>query len=191
MSKRTLEKLPTVTRAALAAAASCLFALVLCLLFAAAASSLDDPTAHLSLYGEIIFAVTMLTCGLLGAKLSGDERFLSGMLSGGILLLFVIAASFAFPGGSFAKCAVLCGSGAFLVSVGALLGAKGRSANTAKEYSRHDRANCQARRGASSRRASVNAASVGIGVRSRHGKRATDGRLTYHPITGCVPYRLL
>ena len=38
MSKRTLEKLPTVTRAALAAAASCLFALVLCLLFAAAAS---------------------------------------------------------------------------------------------------------------------------------------------------------
>ena len=124
MSKRTLEKLPTVTRAALAAAASCLFALVLCLLFAAAASSLDDPTAHLSLYGEIIFAVTMLTCGLLGAKLSGDERFLSGMLSGGILLLFVIAASFAFPGGSFAKCAVLCGIGAFLVSVGALLGAK-------------------------------------------------------------------
>ena len=124
MSKRTLEKLPTVTRAALAAAASCLFALVLCLLFAAAASSLDDPTAHLSLYGEIIFAVTMLTCGLLGSKLSGDERFLSGMLSGGILLLFVIAASFAFPGGSFAKCAVLCGIGAFLVSVGALLGAK-------------------------------------------------------------------
>ncbi len=124
MSKRTLEKLPTVTRAALAAAVSCLFALVLCLLFAAAASSLDDPTAHLSLYGEIIFAVTMLTCGLLGAKLSGDERFLSGMLSGGILLLFVIAASFAFPGGSFAKCAVLCGIGAFLVSVGAILGAK-------------------------------------------------------------------
>lgn len=124
MSKRALEKLPTVTLAAIAAAGCCLFALLFCLLFAAAAASLCDPTAHLALYGETVFAVSMLLCGFVGAKLSGDARFLCGMLSGGILLLFVIAASFAFGGGSFAKGAVLCGIGAFLTSVGALLGAK-------------------------------------------------------------------
>ena len=191
MSKRTLEKLPTVTRAALAAAASCLVALVLCLLFAAAASSLDDPTAHLSLYGEIIFAVTMLTCGLLGAKLSGDERFLSGMLSGGILLLFVIAASFAFPGGSFAKCAVLCGIGAFLVSVGALSARRSRSANTANSIA--GMTEQIVKRGGSKLPPRFCQCSF-----CRDRRPAADmekGRptvaLTYHPITGCVPYRLL
>ena len=121
MSKRTLEKLPPVTLSALAAAACCLFALLLCLLFATAASSLDDPTAHLALYGEIVFAVTMLLCGFVGAKLAPDARFLCGMLAGGILLLLTIAA---FSGSSFARAAVLCGIGVFLAAVGALLGAK-------------------------------------------------------------------
>lgn len=124
MSKRSLAKLSPMTLAAITAAVCCIAAVLLCLLFAAAASSLDDPTAHLALYGEIVFAAVMLLCGFLGANLAGDARFLSGMLAGGILLLFTVAASFAFGGGNFAKSAVLCGIGAFLAAVGALLGAR-------------------------------------------------------------------
>ena len=69
MSKRTLSKLPLTAAAALTAAFGCLFALLLCLLFAFAASAAEDPTAHLSLYGEIAFGLSMLFCGFVGALL--------------------------------------------------------------------------------------------------------------------------
>ena len=125
MSKRSLQKLPLAAASALTAGLGCLFALLLCLLFAAAASASEDPTAHLSLYGEITFALSMFFCGFVGAKLCEDTRFLRGVLSGAILLLIAITGSFAFGGNcGFAKAAVLCGIGAFLCCCGALLGAK-------------------------------------------------------------------
>lgn len=126
MSKRASEQRSILAVAAIAATAACLFALLLCLLLAAAASTLDDPTAYLGLYGALVFALSALLSGLLGARLAARERFLGGMLAGGILIACTIAASFAFADGSFTHAAVLCGIGAFLVSVGALLGAKER-----------------------------------------------------------------
>ncbi len=125
MSKRFLNKLPFAAAAALTAGFGCLLSLILCLLFAAAASAAEDPTAHLSLYGEIVFALSMLFCGFVGARLCDGERFLRGILAGAILLLIAITGSFAFGGtSSFAKIAVLCGVGAFLCCCGAVLGAK-------------------------------------------------------------------
>ena len=125
MSKRTLSKLPLTAAAALTAAFGCLFALILCLLFAFAASAAEDPTAHLSLYGEIVFGLSMLFCGFVGARLCDGERFLRGILAGAMLLLAAVTGSFAFGGeGSFAKIAVLCSIGAFLCCGGALLGSK-------------------------------------------------------------------
>lgn len=124
MSKRASEQRPTLMSAVIAAAAACLFAMLVCLLFAAAALSLDDPTAHLGLYGTLAFFVSALLCGFLGAKLAKQERFIGGMLAGSLLLACVIAATFAFDGGNFTESAVRCGIGAFLVSIGTLLGAK-------------------------------------------------------------------
>ena len=125
MSKRMLSKLPLTAAAALTAAFGCLFALILCLLFAFAASAAEDPTAHLSLYGEIAFGLSMLFCGFVGARLCDGERFLRGILAGAFLLLLAVAGSIAFGGeGSFAKIAVLSSIGAFLCCGGAILGAK-------------------------------------------------------------------
>ena len=125
MSKRTLNKLPLAAAAALTAAFGCLFALFLCLVFAFAAAAADDPTASLSLYGEITFGLSMFFCGFVGARLCDGERFLRGLLAGAMLLLTAVAGSFAFGGeSSFAKIAVLCSIGAFLCCCGALLGAR-------------------------------------------------------------------
>lgn len=125
MSKRTLNKLPLMAAAALAAGFGCMFSLVLCLLFALAASAVEDSTAHLSLYGEITFELSMLFCGFVGAKLCDGERFLRGILAGAFLLLLAVAGSFAFVGDeSFTKITIMCSLGAFLCCGGAILGAK-------------------------------------------------------------------
>lgn len=124
MPKTTLSKLPLVTRTALAVTATTLFALLVCLLVSAVAQTSDDPTAHLSLAGEIVCMLSMVLCGFLGAKLSAENRFACGLLAAGCLLLLVIAASIAFGGTNFLKevlLAVLC---AFFAALGALVGAR-------------------------------------------------------------------
>lgn len=124
MPKNALEKLTLTARTALVVGVTLLFALLCCMLLAFVAGRSEDPTANLTLYGEIAFALSMLLCGFLGAKLAADRRFASGLLAGGIVLVLVIAASIAFGGTSFVKEAILAALGAFVAATGALLGAK-------------------------------------------------------------------
>lgn len=124
MPKHALEKLSLPMRTALVVGVTLVFALLACLIFAFVAGRSEDPTANLALYGEIAFALSMLLCGFLGAKIAFDKRFVSGLTAGGILLLLVIAASVAFGGTSFVKEVILAVLGAFIASMGALLGAK-------------------------------------------------------------------
>ncbi len=124
MPKNTLEKLSLTARTALVVGVTLLFALLCCLLLAFVAGKSEDPTAHLTLYGEIAFALSMLLCGFLGARIAVDRRFVSGLLAGGIVLLLVIAGSIALGGTSFVKEAILAALGAFIAAAGALLGAK-------------------------------------------------------------------
>lgn len=124
MPKTTISKLPIAARTAISIAAAILFALCACLLISAAAQMSEDPTAHLSLAGEIAFMLSMLLCGFLGAKFSSESRFACGLLAAGILLLFVIAASVAFGGTSFVKEVILAILGAFFAALGSLLGAR-------------------------------------------------------------------
>lgn len=124
MPKNALEKLTLTARTALVVGVTLLFALLCCLVLAFIAGRSEDPTAHLTLYGEIAFALSMLLCGFLGAKLAADKRFISGLVASGVMLLLVIAASIAFGGTSFVKEAILAALGAFVAAAGALLGAK-------------------------------------------------------------------
>ncbi|MBQ4599887.1 MAG: DUF3792 family protein [Clostridia bacterium] len=124
MPKKAFEKLTLTARTALVVGVTLLLALLCCLLLAFVAGRSEDPTANLTLYGEIAFALSMLFCGFLGAKLAPEQRFVSGLVASGILLLLVIAASVAFGGTSFVKEAILAALGAFVAAAGALLGAK-------------------------------------------------------------------
>ncbi len=124
MSKRSFDKLPLSVRIAITVGITLVFALILCLVFCAVANAGEDPTANLSLYGEIAFGMTMLFCGFIGAKGAPDQKFMCGIAAAGAVLLLVIAMSVVFGGDSFAKEAMLAGLGAFLAAGGALLGAK-------------------------------------------------------------------
>ncbi len=124
MSKRSFDKLPLSVRIAITVGITLVFALILCLIFCAIANAGDDPTANLTLYGEIAFGMTMLFCGFIGAKGAPDQKFMCGVAAAGAVLLLVIAMSVVFGGDSFAKEAILAGLGAFLAAGGALLGAK-------------------------------------------------------------------
>lgn len=124
MPKHLFGKLTLTARTALTVGIAMLFAISCCLLFCFVAKYSEDPTANLQLFGEIAFALSMLFCGFLGAKLAPEQRFVSGLVASGILLLLVIAASVAFGGTSFVKEAILAALGAFVAAAGALLGAK-------------------------------------------------------------------
>lgn len=124
MPKRFIQKLPLIARAAIADGLSLLLAFVLCLLFAAIAMTSSDPTANLSLYGEILFLLSMLFCGFLGAKLSAENRFLGGMTAAGGLLLLIVIASLIIGTDSGSLFFVLSALGAFFGAIGALFGAK-------------------------------------------------------------------
>ena len=124
MPKHTFAKMTMTARTALAVGVTLIFALLCCLAFTLAAMASEDPTAHLSLYGEIAFALSLLFCGFFGAKIAADQRFTAGLLAAGVLLLAVIAASVAFGGSNFVKEVLLALLGCFMGALGALLGAK-------------------------------------------------------------------
>ena len=86
MSKRSLGKLPLSVRTAITVGITLVFALILCLIFCAVANAGEDPTANLSLYGEIAFGLTMLFCGFIGAKSAPDQKFMCGIMAAGAVL---------------------------------------------------------------------------------------------------------
>lgn len=124
MPKHSFSKLPPFVRYLAIAAISLLFALSLCMIMSAVAKSSTDPTANLSLYGEITFAVSMLFCGFVGAKCGSESKLLSGILSSAILLLSVLAVSLFFSGEtSVAKEIIVVAIGSASAALGAFAGA--------------------------------------------------------------------
>ncbi|MBQ5389900.1 MAG: YrzE family protein [Clostridia bacterium] len=123
MPKHLFGKLTLTARTALTVGIAMLFAISCCLLFCFVAKYSEDPTANLQLFGEIAFALSMLFCGFLGAKLAGENRFAAGMLASGVMLLPVTAAAVVCST-SFVRSAILLALGAFVAAIGALLGAK-------------------------------------------------------------------
>lgn len=124
MPKRMLEKLSMPIRTAAVVGTGAVFALALCALFAFAASLSDDPTANLTLYGEICFCLTMLFCGLLGAKLAADKRFVCGLAASGVML-FIAAVAMLFIGtDSVIKTLIVALLGLFASAAGAAVGAR-------------------------------------------------------------------
>ena len=124
MQKHSFSKLPALARHLLAVCLSLLFSLILCLVMSAVAKRSSDPTAHLSLYGEIIFAFSMFFCSFVGAKSSADKKLLDGLLSSALLLLITFAVSLSFSGEtSFAKEAALMLIGSATATLGAFSGA--------------------------------------------------------------------
>ena len=123
MPKRTLEKLSLPARMAIATGAAAVFAIICCMIFAFIASMSNDPTAHLTLYGEICFLLSMLFCGFLGAKIATDQKFICGFGSGGILLLIVVAAAL-FLADSAIKALTIALLGLFLCAAGSAIGSR-------------------------------------------------------------------
>lgn len=124
MPKHSFKKLPMGARCAIVVGITVIFSLVLCLIMSAVAQSSDDPTKNLTLYGEIAYLASMLFCGFLGAKTAEEKRFASGMISSAAMLLIVVSASIIFGGESFIKELLLALLGAFVSSVGSLMGAR-------------------------------------------------------------------
>ncbi len=124
MPKKSLRKLPLLLRTAIAVGSALLLAFFLSLLLAAIAMSCSDPTANLTLYGEILFLLSILLCGFLGARLAAENRFLGGLAAVGELLLLTVIASLVIGTDSGNLFFVLAALGAFFGAIGALLGAK-------------------------------------------------------------------
>ncbi|MBQ6614445.1 MAG: TIGR04086 family membrane protein [Clostridia bacterium] len=123
MPKHSFSKLPPFARYLTVSGISLLFASLLCLVMSFVAKSSGDPTANLSLYGEIIFALSMLFCGFTGAKSGSENKLLSGILSSALLLLIVFAVSLLFSGEtSVAKEIILALIGSATACAGAFLG---------------------------------------------------------------------
>lgn len=123
MQKRNSQRLPNAVKYIIAVGISAIVALFLSLITSAVLLASEDPTRHTSLYGEIIFCISMLLSALFGAKFSSSQKFLGGTVSSALLLLLVIAASFCFSGKAengiaVAAAGVVCGI------VGAFLGAR-------------------------------------------------------------------
>lgn len=124
MPKRSFEKMTAPARYLIIIGAAVIFALVGCIVMSAVSLRLDDPTAHLSFFGEIIFVLTMLICAFLGAKTAPESKFFCGMICSAILLLAVVAASVALGGTSFIKEVIIASVGVVAAISGALMGAK-------------------------------------------------------------------
>ena len=124
MPKHSFKKLSMTARCAIVTAISIVFAFLLCLIMGAVAMASDDPTKNLTLYGEICFLAAMCFCGFLGAKTASENRFASGTVASGMLLLLVIAASVAFGGDGFLKELTLAILGAAVSATGAVIGSR-------------------------------------------------------------------
>lgn len=122
MPKRSLRRLPFALRTVLVVGVAILLVLLACFALSALALAGSDPTAHLSLYGELLFLLFMLLCGFFGAKLSEEHRFLSGTTAAGGLLLIAFALSLVLGGGTTALSLILAAFGLALGMAGAALG---------------------------------------------------------------------
>lgn len=123
MPKRMIEKLSFPARTAVAVAAATASALALCAVFAVIASLSDNPTANLPLYGEISFCASMLFCGLLGAKLAADKRFVCGVAAGGVMLLLTAVGALILAD-NLIKALILSALGLFISAAGSALGSR-------------------------------------------------------------------
>ena len=124
MSKRTFDKLPSPARYLTVVGTSLITAVCLCLIMSGVAASSPNPTANLSLYGNIAFVISMFVCGFLGAKAATEGKFLCGILSAALMLTVIVAASIVFGGVSFSKETLLACIGVAAAIIGALLGAR-------------------------------------------------------------------
>lgn len=123
MPKRMFEKMSFPVRTAVAVALTAVFALALCAIFAFAAKCTEDPTANLTLYGEICYCVSMLFCGAVGAKMGAENKFASGIAAGGGALLVVAIAALILSD-SFIKSLILAALGLFLCAAGSAVGSR-------------------------------------------------------------------
>lgn len=123
MPKRMIEKLSFPARTAVAVAAAAVAALALCAVFAFIAALGDDPTANLSLYGEISFCASMLFCGILGAKLASDKRFVCGVAAGSAMLLLTAVCALILAD-DLIKALILAALGLFISAAGSAIGSR-------------------------------------------------------------------
>lgn len=124
MPKHSFSKMSLPARCAMVTVISVVFAFALCMIMSAVSMASDDPTKNLTLYGEICFGASMCFCGFLGAKTAAENRFASGIISGGMMLILVIAASIVFGGESFVKEAIIAVLGFITSAAGAALGSR-------------------------------------------------------------------
>lgn len=124
MPKRMLDKLSPFARIAISAGAAAVFALLVAVLLAFVASFSEDPAKNLTLYGEICFLATMLFGGLVGAKMGGETKIFSGVISGAVILALVILPSLFVNDGGILKALVMALLGMFVCVVGAAVGSR-------------------------------------------------------------------
>ena len=124
MRKNSLSNLPPFVRYMVVSGSSLIFASVCAVIMGAVAMASSDPTKNLTLYGEIIFILSMFFCGFLGAKTAVDAKFLCGILSATLMLLVVIAASLALGGNLVPKVMLIAGIGIVAALSGAVIGSR-------------------------------------------------------------------
>lgn len=123
MPRHTLDKISLPIRTVIVCTASLILSLLLCLIASIVSKNSDDPTSHLTLYGEICFLMSMLFCGFSGAKIAKEKRFASGMLSGTAILIVIFVLSLFLSHERFLKRIIILALGAFASATGSALGA--------------------------------------------------------------------
>ena len=123
MPKRSFDKLSFPARIAITVVLGILFAFLICLAFSLVAYASDDPTKNLTLYGEICYLVTMFFCGFIGSKLNRENKFASGVFSGGAMLILSALGALVLSD-NFIKSLILAVLGMFLSAAGAALGSR-------------------------------------------------------------------
>lgn len=123
MPKRTLDKLTLPARVAIGTCIGILSVLALSLLFSLVAMLSKDPTANLTLYGEISLLCSMLLCGFFGARTGGDQKLACGLISAGILMVLAVMLALIFAS-SVVKALLLAALGMFVAAAGAALGSR-------------------------------------------------------------------
>ncbi len=124
MPKHVFDKLSFPARVGISAGAGAMFALACSLLFALIASMSANPSANLTLYGEICFLTSMAFCGFFGAKMGDDSKFLCGIAAGGTMLAAVVMLALLFSSGGIVKALILSTLGMFMCAVGAAVGSR-------------------------------------------------------------------
>ena len=123
MSKRIFDKLSFFTRTAITASLGAMFATVLSLAFSFVAYISENPSESIALYGEVCYLLTMLFCGFVGAKISRENAFASGIASGGAMLVLTSLGALVLSENAV-KSLILASLGMFLCAAGAAVGSR-------------------------------------------------------------------